>query len=850
MEKTQKYAKPELIKRPHIETLLTQGIKTNFIHITAPPGYGKTSSVSFLNKNNQLRVIWLTCLKRDNDYVHFWNSLIKAMVPCAPDLAKKMKDTGIPNTLSKYRALLNDFADEVYKGQQVVFVADNFNRLHNSEICIFFEELIALELENFCLILICSSRNDLLTKQAMRKSVGYMISTDDLKFSKAETEQFFNLNQVKLAPFDLEAIYEKTAGWPLALYHICQQYIKNNAVYTSESTTAIIPELFESDYFLNYDREFQKLLIKTSMLPEFSFDIINDIHNQDPQEAVKQMMSNTFISYNFSSQVVNFHKMYKEFLSLKTFMLTQEEIRQTFFTAGEWFESKKLYVEAIECFYRCKNYDKMLNSIFQLLRVRITSGLNMQILEYLNKLPDDYVNVNATALFCKAFIYLNQREIKPAKRILTQLDETLKLQQDTELNRSLLGEIHIALADICLLENKDAFLTHFKTANLYVPEGSHIQNVNLVTLNNAAAFFLPDTAPGALEHIKSCIFEGAVYVEKLLNGRGFGYEWLFSSEASFYRGDIQEAIENCYKAIYKAAEHKQHDIVLNAYFILMRTALYQGDPKQVHSYLNTVTEYYETHPHENLLEIKDFIFCWFYMAVKDPDSIPAWVKDYYKINNKLFPFSFGRNKLLYVFYLYVSEKYQEAAAYLTQMEKIFLDLGLWALKLEHYILKAICFFKLGNKKESVDSFQKAYLMAYHNGIIVPFIEYGTNMAEVVRALKQDHPQQFDELWLSTLLELSIDFTKKISIISKNYNQKYKVTSLPHIRLTKRESDILNCLSQGMTREEISDLYKISINGVKKHITGIYNKLGAINCADAIRIALTSGLISDNAVSEY
>lgn len=61
-------------------------------------------------------------------------------------------------------------------------------------------------------------------------------------------------------------------------------------------------------------------------------------------------------------------------------------------------------------------------------------------------------------------------------------------------------------------------------------------------------------------------------------------------------------------------------------------------------------------------------------------------------------------------------------------------------------------------------------------------------------------------------------------------------------LSKRETEILRHLSQGLTRRDIADADGISVNTAKSVITNVYNKLGAINKADAVRIAASMGLI--------
>jgi DNA-binding CsgD family transcriptional regulator/tetratricopeptide (TPR) repeat protein len=62
------------------------------------------------------------------------------------------------------------------------------------------------------------------------------------------------------------------------------------------------------------------------------------------------------------------------------------------------------------------------------------------------------------------------------------------------------------------------------------------------------------------------------------------------------------------------------------------------------------------------------------------------------------------------------------------------------------------------------------------------------------------------------------------------------------RLSVREQEVLNFLGQGKSNKEIAKLLIISIPTVAFHVTGILNKLGAVSRAQAVAIALRSGLL--------
>ena len=61
-------------------------------------------------------------------------------------------------------------------------------------------------------------------------------------------------------------------------------------------------------------------------------------------------------------------------------------------------------------------------------------------------------------------------------------------------------------------------------------------------------------------------------------------------------------------------------------------------------------------------------------------------------------------------------------------------------------------------------------------------------------------------------------------------------------LSRREKEVLTAILQGMTRLEIAAQTSLSANTIKSITRSVYNKLGALNKADAARIAASMDLV--------
>jgi len=68
--------------------------------------------------------------------------------------------------------------------------------------------------------------------------------------------------------------------------------------------------------------------------------------------------------------------------------------------------------------------------------------------------------------------------------------------------------------------------------------------------------------------------------------------------------------------------------------------------------------------------------------------------------------------------------------------------------------------------------------------------------------------------------------------------------MPHIKLTRREIEVLIFLLEGVTNRQISRELHISMNTVKTHVTHIFTKLGVENRTQAAVAAVKMDLVED------
>ncbi|MBN8192547.1 response regulator transcription factor [Bacillus sp. NTK074B] len=87
------------------------------------------------------------------------------------------------------------------------------------------------------------------------------------------------------------------------------------------------------------------------------------------------------------------------------------------------------------------------------------------------------------------------------------------------------------------------------------------------------------------------------------------------------------------------------------------------------------------------------------------------------------------------------------------------------------------------------------------------------------------------------------------VADKMMNRFRPQEKMPHEDLTSREMDVLKCLGEGMTNQEISQELFIGIKTVKTHVSNILSKLGVADRTQAAIYANRNGILYKSETKE-
>lgn len=829
--------KKDLLHRPRLHTLLSQALQYPFCMILAGPGYSKTHTMADYISTCGANTLWFRLSRLDNLSSYFWNHLVRLTAYEYPGLSESIRLLGFPQTMSMFDNFIDLLEKNISIQKPFIWVFDDFGEISNQEVRDFFWMLSETEIMNFHFVILSSD----LTRTSFAAHVTgrhFLVSADDLRFTRDEIADLYRMHGISPEPDEIEKIEQYTEGWPLPLHLFALQYekIKDRLVQGGKLTHQTVTKIFEERYFSSYSLKQQKLLIKLSSMNSFNEEFALSLTDMTRPES-DLLKNHVFVAADPVTDQHFFHRMYRMFLQSKSHMLSEKETSQFYRCAADYYLKSNAPFEAISYYRRCADYINMLHVIFDFAMSHF--GMTQQnaefFLEHLDLLTPEQRHDHPIADGCRVLIYTCIFETDKAEPLIFDLEQRLP-QIGSKEALSLLGHVYIAHGLIALIRAQETFGYYFKKAADCLPDGSKQLKKNELKVYDNHSFFMPNNSPGARERIERAIHYGIPLFTKVMNGSMNGMEYIFSAEAAYLSCQFEQVRHYISHAIHNAAKSDQHDLICNSYLILSRTAFMRGDFNEMTAQINNIVDYARKHEVGVLKEIRDTALAWYYTRLKDYKRIPKSIMSIqYSGKSRL---SYVRKLLVYANYLLNVKQFTQLVNLLDHIDAsdaISTDRIAW------HIILAVGHFHLGNMERAMELFWKAYDMTYHNGLTVLFIEAQEHMTALIDFVRTQNDYSFDPKWLDFIYERAADFAKLSAAVQKSYRLKNaaKVNGTP---LTKNETEILQALSQGLTREKIAMDRYISINTVKTYIRSIYNKLDASNRADAISIAISRGYI--------
>jgi LuxR family maltose regulon positive regulatory protein len=364
-----KYSAPRLRKnlvpRKSLLKILTQSITDDIpgILLSAPAGYGKTTLIrqwSEMSENTQ--TAWVSLNEGDRDPSVFLSSIIEALSVIDSSLGIQTRNLLERGGDREVDTVLPMFQRDIERiSRKLLIVLDDYHRVSGSTTDRVLGLLIGGMPTNGHLI-VCSRRAPNLPLPRMRaQNLILELGTAQLSFDRREVDQFFSISMNMTIPDPIkDQLFNRTEGWPAGL----QLWALTKSRGLSErSANAVPPDVGEvtTDYLFSevlerlepVQRDF---LIDSSILEVLDADLCDAVIDS-PDSSLNTLrfmaQANLFISaVNARNRIFRFHGLFRELL-LSEFKARRsiEEQRILHRRAARWLEDSQRIPEAVRHYY-------------------------------------------------------------------------------------------------------------------------------------------------------------------------------------------------------------------------------------------------------------------------------------------------------------------------------------------------------------------------------------------------------------------------------------------------------------------------------------------------------------------
>ena len=213
--------RPGFVPRARLADRLEEGLDRKLVLISAPAGSGKTALLADWAGRNRRPVAWLSLDPGDNDPVRFWRHAAAALDQVRPGIAAKVAALLGPPAPRSFRGVVTAVINEIAAqpaGEEIVLFLDDYNLIGSQRV----HESVTFLIEHSPpgLHLMLASRADPPLGLARLRAGAQLaeVRADDLRFTPAEAAALLSRAAGEELPdAAVAALTSRTEGWAAGL---------------------------------------------------------------------------------------------------------------------------------------------------------------------------------------------------------------------------------------------------------------------------------------------------------------------------------------------------------------------------------------------------------------------------------------------------------------------------------------------------------------------------------------------------------------------------------------------------------------------------------------------------------
>lgn len=836
-----------MFQRPRINQFFVNGMEYPMAVVYAPAGYGKTTSALQFAKGVKAQVVYMSLNELDKNTQYFWNHLSTLYVQLSSQAGVKMAQLGFPFSTGPFLQF-SEILRELSIKEKHILIIDDFHVAECPELEELFSRIASLRLSNLHILILSRTLPKLCSMDMKVKGLIFELTKEHLRFDEQELYGYYKFRNIEIGEEAARRIGEYTEGWASAVY-LSSLYFRENPDNIFNIAKFDIDRLIENTVYKGYDEEVREFLMKISILNRFDIEISTYLTGcKNTYELLSIVLNeNSLIKMSEDKQYFEMHRLFRDFLNSKLESHDSIDKRELHIRAGEYYEYKNDILMSLLHLDYAMEYERIVKIILKNKFATTFSNQElMSVLGYMGKIPKEYFEKYPMLLLITA---MSLTRTKHAIRSLELVDEVEELCRNPEMPQKtkdkLLGEAAVVKA-LMSFNNTFRMLPYFKEACKLLPQGSELLGKETsFTFGSPSVLYLYYSSPGELDKMLEVFLEGFPYWERV-SSCGYGADYLLKAEAAFERCDYEKAEQDAYRAIYRAETKNQNSIVIGAKLLIIKICAAKGRYSHAITMLRDMRELMNYRKALIYLSTMDMCTAVFDLLAGDLEDIPDWLAKGELQASMVNRAGFGMEFLIYGQILLYNQEYLKLESLVPGMLEIYSMFTNQYGIIRANIFAAVAGYHLNGLEDAISYINNAFGITDSDRLIMPYLEYWEYLLPVFLGLEKryaDFNCAFSLKWLEDIIKHMKEYEKAISRFRTGYNADHPervVTLQP--RLTKRETEILGHIVNGLSGEEIAKkLYVTPIN-IRVMTSKIYSKLGVNSRVDAVRAAIDNGIV--------
>lgn len=407
--------------------------------ISAPAGYGKSTLAAGWVRQTGLPFAWLSLDEQDNDFGRFLAYLLLALQKIAANAGVQTRlaldAPQLPSAETIAACLCHDLVQLGEVNGRFLLALDDYHKIRLPLIHDLLNRLLD-HLPPTCHLLLISREDPPLPLPRLRVR-GEMteVRARDLRFTAAETEQFFNqAMQLGLPPEWVEALAARTEGWiaslQLAALSLQGRDAAQTEVFIREfgGSHRYVFDYLAEEVLGQQSEEIQAFLRATAVLDRFNASLCQALTGRaDSQDILHQLeQANLFlVSLDDERNWHRYHHLFADYLQAD---LTPSDLAALYQKAALWHEYHAMPFEAVRYALSSDDTEFAADIIERALAQDTTwSGGNVALLSsWLDALPPHIWSERPQlSLHASRILYLSGH-FDLAEKYIAQTEESLK----------------------------------------------------------------------------------------------------------------------------------------------------------------------------------------------------------------------------------------------------------------------------------------------------------------------------------------------------------------------------------------------------------------------------------------